>query len=76
MSPGWARSLRDQCAVAGVPFLFKQWGEWAPYDRGATNSAALATPGALDGPMQRVGKKLAGRTIDGKLHDGYPEARP
>lgn len=22
----WARSLRDQCAEAGVPFLFKQWG--------------------------------------------------
>lgn len=30
MHPHWARSLRDQCAVAGVPFLFKQWGEWAP----------------------------------------------
>jgi protein gp37 len=29
--PDWARSLRDQCAAAGVPFLFKQWGEWAPY---------------------------------------------
>lgn len=31
MHPAWARSLRDQCAGAGVPFLFKQWGEWAPY---------------------------------------------
>lgn len=30
MHPQWARDLRDQCAVAGVPFLFKQWGEWAP----------------------------------------------
>lgn len=30
MHPAWARSLRDQCAAAGVPFLFKQWGEWAP----------------------------------------------
>ncbi|RQR11316.1 phage Gp37/Gp68 family protein [Burkholderia stagnalis] len=28
MHPNWARSLRDQCAVAAVPFLFKQWGEW------------------------------------------------
>jgi hypothetical protein len=27
------RSLRDQCAAAGVPFLFKQWGEWAPDER-------------------------------------------
>lgn len=32
MHPGWARSLRDQCQNAGVPFFFKQWGEWAPYD--------------------------------------------
>ena len=30
MSPDWARSLRDQCEAAGVPFLFKQWGEWIP----------------------------------------------
>jgi protein gp37 len=22
-------TLRDQCAAAGVPFFFKQWGEWA-----------------------------------------------
>jgi len=29
MHPDWARSLRDQCAAAGVPFLFKQWGTWA-----------------------------------------------
>jgi protein gp37 len=30
MHPDWARSLRDQCAAAGVPFFFKQWGEWMP----------------------------------------------
>ncbi|MDZ4393786.1 phage Gp37/Gp68 family protein [Cypionkella sp.] len=30
MHPDWARSLRDQCVAAGVPFLFKQWGEWGP----------------------------------------------
>jgi len=30
MHPDWARSLRDQCAAAGTPFLFKQWGEWVP----------------------------------------------
>jgi protein gp37 len=28
MHPDWARSLRDQCFAAGVPFFFKQWGEW------------------------------------------------
>lgn len=29
MHPDWARSLRDQCVADGVPFFFKQWGEWA-----------------------------------------------
>ena len=34
MHPDWARSLRDQCQTAGVPFFFKQHGEWEPfYDR-------------------------------------------
>jgi protein gp37 len=28
MHPDWARALRDQCEVAGVPFLFKQWGAY------------------------------------------------
>ncbi|MGE5353987.1 MAG: phage Gp37/Gp68 family protein [Acidobacteriota bacterium] len=31
--PDWARSLRDQCTAAGVPFYFKQWGEWIPWDQ-------------------------------------------
>lgn len=26
MHPDWARSLRDQCVAAHVPFFFKQWG--------------------------------------------------
>lgn len=30
MHPDWARSIRDQCQAAGVPFFFKQWGEWVP----------------------------------------------
>ena len=25
MDPAWARSLRDQCGAAGVPFFFKEW---------------------------------------------------
>jgi len=32
MHPDWARSLRDQCVAAGVPFFFNQWGEWSPED--------------------------------------------
>lgn len=30
MHADWVRSLRDQCAAAGVPFFFKQWGDWVP----------------------------------------------
>lgn len=30
MHPDWARSLRNQCYAAGVPFLFKQWGGHTP----------------------------------------------
>jgi protein gp37 len=30
MHPDWARSLRDQCVAAGVPFFFKQWGGRTP----------------------------------------------
>ena len=33
MHPDWARSLRDQCIAAGVPFFFKQWGEYSPKNR-------------------------------------------
>lgn len=61
--PDWFRGLRDQCAAAGVPFHFKQWGEWAP-------AAANAGPG--DGLIARVGKKAAGRALDGVLHDARP----
>lgn len=32
--PDWFRSLRDQCDAAGVPFFFKQWGEWRPICQG------------------------------------------
>jgi protein gp37 len=32
MHPDWARSLRNQCAAAKVPFFFKQWGEWLPWE--------------------------------------------
>lgn len=32
MHPDWARSMRDQCAAVGIPWFFKQWGEWARYN--------------------------------------------
>lgn len=33
--PDWVRALRDQCALAEVPFFFKQWGEWGPGEANA-----------------------------------------
>lgn len=73
MHPDWARSLRDQCAAAGVPFLFKQWGEWAPrepYASECMESDELC--GKWDGVSYRYGKKAAGRLLDGMQYDGYP----
>ncbi|EHR48918.1 bacteriophage protein gp37 [Saccharomonospora marina XMU15] len=75
MHPDWARSLRDQCHVAGVPFLFKQWGEWAPDE---LRFAAGSGPGPArryfpDGTvMRRVGKHRAGRVLDGRTWDEFP----
>lgn len=73
--PEWHRAARDYCEAHDIAFLFKQWGAWAPYDRSRTDGATLATPYSLDYPIQMFGKKLAGRLLDGKTHDGFPEVR-
>lgn len=84
MHPDWARSLRDQCEAAGVPFLFKQWGEWMPagdhlsQDRDEFLRLKAGDRCHVFDDMQqmaRVGKKAAGRHLDGVLHDGVPGAR-
>lgn len=101
MHPAWVRSLRDQCTTAGVPFLFKQWGAWAPWmshpegedgpgdtfvnpdgatghvwfneDLGyPTNHAGLW--GDSSHIVSRVGKKVAGRELDHRTWDQFPEA--
>jgi len=102
MHADWARSLRDQCQAAGVPFFFKQHGEWMPlgplYGESAEMDVArldamyyerrqiaqvepdgtVVDPEArqpVDGTwlMARVGKKAAGRHLDGRTWDQYPE---
>ena len=71
MHPTWVRSLRDQCAAAGVPFHFKQWGEWMPFE--GHEDVALGTEFILgDVMLAKVGKKRAGRLLDGVTHDGMP----
>lgn len=79
MHPDWARSLRDQCVAAGVPFFFKQWGEWVPYYHEAELDPLSEDKSQWIGdmPFRRVGKKKAGRLFDGRAWDEYPavEAR-
>lgn len=118
MHPDWARSLRDQCQAAGVPFLFKQWGGWKPISQmdesehgplyksrvvakshedqgnlddihGRTctvpftvvhldgSTHGITEPMAFlqgTGAMQtfKVGKKAAGRLLDGRTWDEVP----
>jgi protein gp37 len=90
MHPAWAQSLRDQCSAAGVPFFFKQWGEWAPAERTTKIEARIHMPaqnadvwafpdstkeGWRHGAVSiRVGKKAAGRLLDGRTWDEFPEA--
>ncbi len=57
LEPAWVLALRDQAITAKVAFHFKQWGEWKS-----------------DGnAMQRIGKKAAGRMLDGRLWDQLPD---
>ena len=105
MHPDWARSLRDQCAAAGVPFFFKQWGEFLPVGQhlpgcGKIHGATSVKPGRMklhyagtpkqppkhafaergvevtstaDGRLTcNVGKKAAGRLLDGVEHNAMP----
>lgn len=91
MHPDWARSIRDQCKAAHVPFFFKQWGEWFPRSQWEHNPD-LILPGDdcfltadnfgaktryLDDDHEithRVGRKAAGRLLDGREYLEYPEA--
>lgn len=85
MHPDWPRALRDQCAAAGVPFFFKQWGDWAPRDMFDDVTGLAAASMLLDGTqcvhanpvstsLVRIGKRAAGRLLDGIEHNGFPAA--
>ncbi len=76
MHPDWVLQVRDQCAAASVPFMFKQWGEWAPNCLCLTKKPCPTIdrpkPG-LPGCMFRCGKKAAGRLLDGRTWEGETE---
>jgi protein gp37 len=88
MHPDWARDLRDRCQEAGVPFFFKQWGEWSPgtvrtpQASSATNHGHFCADGKFitrsDDRDSRVfiarnGRKVSGRELDGRTWDEYPK---
>jgi len=58
--PLWLREIRDECIARNIPFYFRQWGEWAP-------ASAGEAPG-----MVRIGKRAAGRLLDGRTWDEMP----
>lgn len=88
MHPQWARDLRDQCQAAGVPFFFKQWGEWEPSTPERANGNPRSGWRALSGRspamraelypeagaafVERVGKARAGRLLDGREWNEFP----
>ena len=85
MNPEWARSLKDQCVAAGVPFLLKQLGEYCEVVNPSKERFVFYRDGKrpefgygmldVNRPhifIEKVGKKAAGRKIDGLIWDKYP----
>jgi len=68
----WFRSLRDQCVAAGVPFFFKQWGEWAPDYYIEDDDPPGMQPRQAAESMSKVGKESAGRLLDGREWNEVP----
>lgn len=63
MDPDWVRDIRDQCLVANVPLFFKQWGEWQFVMKDYEPNHVM---------YERVGKKKAGRALDGMEWIEFP----
>lgn len=86
MHPAWARGIRDQCRAAGVPFFFKQWGEWGQYyfadpigipalvENGNLLSAGTSCLDFDGARIAKVGKKRAGRLLGGREWNEFPES--
>jgi protein gp37 len=87
MHPDWARSLRDQCKYAGVPFFFKQWGEYSHgvnarvdikrmvfvlNDGRIISGDEMIPRGFHSELMARVGKSASGSLLDGKEYKAFP----
>jgi protein gp37 len=73
MCSDWVRSLRDQCAESGVPFFFKQWGEWGPHPHIGVIIQPTGTVNLVMTAMTKCGKKAAGRMLDDREHNEMPK---
>jgi len=81
MNPKWARDLRDQCLLAGTPYFFKQYGEWAPPSASDEMFTRISYGNVGDmhifddrHVVYKVGKKVAGRVLDGVTWDQFPQS--
>lgn len=79
MHPVWARNIQMWCQAAGVPFLFKQWGEYKPFSPVETKPDGIGARGRTDwynwpgGYVSiKLGKHEAGRELDGRTWDEVP----
>lgn len=81
MDPAWPLALQKQCAKAGVPFHFKQWGHWAPASNVEVPQGFPAHKivhffeGNRKVPVVSVGKTVAGRILEGRTWDQFPATR-
>lgn len=74
-SPFWFNRVLDQCVAAGVPFFFKQWGEWAANayaEKGQGVDVVDVGEGDDRYRMVRVGKKLSGARLQGREWREFP----
>jgi protein gp37 len=72
--PAWVRQLRDQCLKAGIAFHFKQWGNWRPIEEYGQLTIRQNASGFKSHLVsyQNLGKKRAGRDLDGRNWDELP----
>jgi protein gp37 len=70
MHPDWARTLRDECSFIGLPFFFKQWGEFVSVSMEAGPGQHFTFPNGAT--VRRLGKKAAGRALDGIEYSEFP----
>lgn len=75
--PKWFRDVRDECAAAQIPFFFKQWGSWQSVDQSDDMVGKVQEFVWPDGTIAfKLGKKRAGRLLDGVEHSAYPVVSP